>query len=486
MDLISGLNDNKMYIGGEWIKSPTNKKFEVKNPADFEQVSGSYHYGNQETTTQALQAADRIQNSWENTPARDRSRLLTKIYHLLMEHRDELAKILVMEHGKPLKEAQGEINAAASHFEWFAEEGVRLYGRIIPQTNAGKRSLVLRKPIGVCATVSPWNFPFVLWARKVAPALAAGCAVVARTASQTTLTAMAAMKLIATVGLPAGALNLVTGPASELMNVFLESDLCKKISFTGSTPVGRTIMRKGADNIKHLSLELGGNAPGIVFEDADIDLAVKCVLGAKYRNNGQSCIAINRIYVHEKRYEEFTKRFISGVQKLKQGNGLTPGIDVGPMVDEDSMNHCLSIIDDAVKNGAKLEFGGQRAMEGELKKGYFITPTVLTNVSEDMRCMREEIFGPVAPISPFKTLDEVIEKANNTEYGLSAYVYTTSLRNAFLASEKIEAGTIGVNDDVPSTTIAPFGGFKQSGFNRECGREGLEAFTEVKHIAMVL
>jgi len=486
MDLISGLNDNKMYIGGQWVKSPTGKKFEVKNPANFELVCGTYQYGNHETAMQALLAANDVQKSWENTPARDRARFLTQIYHLLMENKEQLAEILVMEHGKPIAEAQGEINAAASHFEWYAEEGVRLYGRTIPQTVPGKRHLVLRKPIGVCATISPWNFPFVLWARKVAPALAAGCTVVARTASQTTLTAMAAMKLIETVGLPAGVLNLVTGPASELVDVFIDSDLCKKISFTGSTPVGRTVMKKGAEHIKHLSLELGGNAPGIVFDDADMDIAVRCVLGAKYRNNGQSCIAINRIYIHEKLYKEFTERFIAGVKELKQGNGLTPGMNVGPMVDEKSINHCLSIIEDAVQKGAKLEFGGERAMAGDLGKGYFITPTVLTDVSEDMRCMREEIFGPVAPISSFKTLDEVIEKANNTEYGLSAYIYTRSLKNAFLASEQIEAGTIGVNDDVPSTTIAPFGGFKQSGFNRECGREGLEAFTELKHVSMVL
>jgi succinate-semialdehyde dehydrogenase/glutarate-semialdehyde dehydrogenase len=245
-------------------------------------------------------------------------------------------------------------------------------------------------------------------------------------------------------------------------------------------------MKKGAEYIKHLSLELGGNAPGIVFNDADLDVAVKCVLGAKYRNNGQSCIAINRIYVHKDLYQKFIEQFISGVKKLKQGNGLTGDTDVGPMVDQDGMNHCLSIIDDAVKKGGKLLHGGKRATDGELAKGYFIMPTVLSDVTEEMRCMREEIFGPIAPISAFSTMEEVIEKANATEYGLSAYIYTTNLKTAFLASEQVEAGTIGVNDDVPSTTIAPFGGFKQSGFNRECGREGLEAFTELKHISMVL
>jgi len=486
MNLLSKLEENMMFIGGKWRGSPENKLFPVKNPANIEEVVGSYEVGNRQTARAALEAAQAVQKTWQNTPPRQRAHYLNRINQLLLDNKEQLARILTMENGKPIRESIGEVTAAAAHFEWFAEEGNRTYGRIIPQTNSAKRHLVMKQPIGVSATVSPWNFPLVLFARKVAPALAAGCAVVARPASQTTLVAIAAMKLIETAGVPQGVLNLVTGPACDIVDEFLENPLCRKVSFTGSTQVGRALTEKGASCVKHLSLELGGNAPAIVFNDADLEVAVKGVLGAKFRNNGQSCIAINRIYIHKDIIEAFTERFVAEVKRLKVGNGLEPDTDLGPMIDENSMNKFLRYVDDAVSKGGKLVYGGKRLSDGKYKKGYFASPAVITGAKENMACMCEETFGPLAAISAFNTMEEVVEKANATEHGLAAYIYTESTKTAFLAAEQIEAGTIGINDDVPSTTIAPFGGFKQSGLGRECGQEGIEAFMEVKHISIVL
>ncbi len=485
MERINNLNNNKMYIDGKWIAPSSEKLFLVKNPADKSEV-GTYFVGSRKETTNAINAADKAFKLWKEKPARERASYLLSIAKIFLENKEDLAKILTMENGKPLKESLGEVAGAAAHFEWFGEEATRLYGRIVPPVNPNKRHLVIQQPVGVTACVAPWNFPLVLWARKVAPALAAGCTVVSRAASQTTLITIAAMKLIEEVNLPAGVLNLVTGPAAEVMDELINNQKCRKISFTGSTEVGRDIMRKGAENIKHLSLELGGLAPAIVFDDANLDVAVKGVLGAKFRNGGQSCIAINRIYVHKNIAEKFTARFIEAVKKIKVGNGLNNDTELGPMIDKKSVEKFIQHVDDSVKKGGKLLYGGKRLTTGDYANGNFVEPAVISEVKDNMLCMCDETFGPLAPITTFETFDEVMERANATQFGLSAYLYTQNLSTAFKAGEALEAGTIGINDDVPSTTIAPFGGMKQSGLGRECGQEGLEAFLETKHMSMVI
>ncbi len=485
MNLLNSLKDNKIFIDGKWIVPSSKKLFSVKNPADYGEV-GTYYIGSRKDTTDAINAADIAFKRWKAKPARERANYLLSIAKALLDNKDELAKILTMENGKPIKESLGEVGGAAAHFEWFAEEATRQYGRIVPPTNPNKRHLVIQQPVGVAACVAPWNFPLVLWARKVAPALAAGCTVVSRAASQTTLCTIAAMKAIEEVNLPAGVLNLVTGPAAEVMDELINNQKCKKISFTGSTEVGRDIMRKGAENIKHLSLELGGLAPAIVFEDANLDVAVKGVLGAKFRNGGQSCIAINRIYVHKNIAEKFTTKFVEEVKKIKVGNGLREDTELGPMVDNKSVEKFIQHVEDSIVKGGKLLCGGKKITEGDLANGNFVEPTVISEIKDNMLCMCDETFGPLAPVTTFDTFDEVMERANATQFGLSAYLYTQSLSTAFKAGEALEAGTIGINDDVPSTTIAPFGGVKQSGLGRECGQEGLDAFLETKHMSMVL
>lgn len=485
MDLLGNLTKNKMYIDGCWVEPESGKLFTVKNPADGSEV-GSYYAGSRSDVKRAIECAHRAFKSWKNTSARERANYLQKIAALILENKEELAKILTMENGKPISESLGEVAGTAAHFEWFAEEASRVYGRTIPPANPKKRHIVIKQPVGVAGCVAPWNFPLSLWARKVAPALAAGCTVVARSASQTTLVAIAAMKIIEQVKLPAGVLNQVTGSAQDVMNELIENEKCRKISFTGSTEVGREIMRKGAENIKHLSLELGGLAPAIVFEDADIANAVKGVIGAKYRNGGQSCIAVNRIYVHKSIAGEFTRQFVEAVKTIKVGNGLNRDTELGAMIDKKSADKFLKHVEDSVKKGGKLLFGGNKLSDGEFANGNFVVPAVISEVKDDMLCMCEETFGPLAAISTFETFDEVIERANRTQFGLSAYVFTQSLSTAFKAGEELEAGTVGVNDDVPSAIIAPFGGMKQSGLGRELGQEGLEAFLETKHISLVI
>ncbi|HTR81087.1 MAG TPA: NAD-dependent succinate-semialdehyde dehydrogenase [Bacteroidota bacterium] len=485
MNLENDLKKNSMFIDGKWMEGTSGKYFSVPNPATGDEV-GSYTVGDRQTAGKAIGAADKAFRSWKEKTARERANYLLSIAKILMDNKESLAKILTMENGKPIKESLGEVGGAAAHFEWFAEEATRMYGRIVPPTNSSKRHIVIKQPIGVAACVAPWNFPLVLWARKVAPALAAGCTVVSRAASQTTLVTIAAMKLIEEAKLPAGVLNLVTGPAADVMNEFIENDKCRKISFTGSTEVGREIMRKGAEQIKHLSLELGGLAPAIVFDDADIDGAVKGVLGAKFRNGGQSCIAINRIYIQKNIAGAFNGKLVEAVKNIKVGNGLRQETDLGPLVDKKAVEKFLRHVDDATDKGGTLLSGGKRMTVGEFGKGNFVEPTVISGAKDDMLCMCDETFGPLAPIATFTTFDEVIERANATPFGLSAYVYTRNLSLAFKAGEMLEAGTVGVNDDVPSTTIAPFGGMKQSGLGRECGTEGLDAFLETKHISMVL
>jgi succinate-semialdehyde dehydrogenase / glutarate-semialdehyde dehydrogenase len=475
---------NTPYIGGEWISSDGLDQMAVTNPADGE-IVGKFAKGKQSHVRRAIESAHAAFPAWSGRTARSRARMLSAAAVRLREHADDLAVAVTRENGKPLAESRGEVEGAAAHFEWFAEEGCRAYGRIVPPAAEGKRHLVIRVPVGVAGCIAPWNFPLVLWARKVAPALAAGCTVVSRGASQTTLCTMQALDCIADL-FPPGVLNLVTGDAREVSAELLSNPMCRKISFTGSTAAGRELLRGGADSIAHLSLELGGHAPAIVFPDADPQQAVAGIMGAKFRNGGQSCIAVNRVYLHRDIAADMTRLLATQTAALRVGNGLEEGVDVGPLIDPGSVDNFMQHVENAVSRGAHVECGGDRPTGASYDKGNFVTPTVLSGVADDMLCMCDETFGPLLPITIFDTLDEVLTRANNSPYGLAAYVFTSSLETAFLVGERLEAGTIGINDAVPSTTIAPFGGVKQSGIGRECGAEGLEAFLETKHLSIKL
>jgi len=388
--------------------------------------------------------------------------------------------MITMENGKPLTQSLGEVAMAIDHFRWFAEECRRSYGQIVPNQMEGKRHLVVRSPIGVVGAIAPWNFPLVLAVRKVAPALAAGCSVILKPASTTPLSAIALAECVDQVGLPAGVFQLVLGAAREIASAMLSRPDCRKISFTGSTVVGKELIRGAAETVTKLSLELGGHAPFVVFEDADLEQAVEGALIAKFRNNGQSCIAANRLYVHRSIYDRFLNKFVEAVQRLRLGNGLDEGVEIGSMIDEESRDEALRQISDAVSLGANLLCGGHSWGN----TGAFLEPTVLANVPRNAKCMNEETFAPVAPVSAFDCDEEVIQLANNTPYGLAAYAYTSSLNRAIHFYESVDFGTVCVNDSLPSVSPCPFGGFKQSGWGRELGMAGLEAFLETKHISI--
>jgi succinate-semialdehyde dehydrogenase/glutarate-semialdehyde dehydrogenase len=366
------------------------------------------------------------------------------------------------------------------HLQWFAEEGRRAYGRVIPQQVGGKRNLVIKTPIGVVGAISPWNFPLVLAVRKLAPALAAGCPVVLKPARQTPLSCIAFAECVHAAQLPKGVLQVVCGPSDEFGKEFLSNPLCRKVTFTGSTEVGRALIRGAAETIKPLSLELGGNAPLLVFEDADLKVAVEGALLAKMRNTGQSCIASNRILVHRPIYQRFLDTFVAQVKALKVGEFSEPGVEIGPMIDKTAFDHALALVQDAVKRGARLLCGGRQIQ----RKGFFLEPTVLADVPADSLCLHEEIFGPIAPVTAFDTEEEGIRMANDTPYGLSAYAFTRDVGRVFRLADALEAGSIGINDGLPTTSNAPFGGVKQSGWGRELGSEGLDAFLETKHVSL--
>lgn len=472
------------YIGGSWIPSDGLDHREVADPANGRKI-GVYSLGTREHVRHALEAAHAAFPAWSAKTARERAGILLQAAARLRENVEVLAKAVTRENGKPLSESRGEVAGAAAHFEWFAEEATRAYGRIVPPAAGGKRHLVIRVPVGVAACIAPWNFPLVLWARKVAPALAAGCTVVARSASQTTLCTMQATEQIADL-FPAGVLNLITGEAREVSLALLSNPLCRKISFTGSTAVGKELMRAGAESIAHLSLELGGHGPAIVFPDADLDVAEAGIMGAKFRNGGRSCIAVNRVYLHEAIAEKMTERLVAATAALKVGHGLEPDVDVGPLIDPDAVATFQKHVDSALADGARIACGGKQLTDKQYADGFFVQPTVITGVKDRSLCMCSETFGPLLPITTFTDIDDVIARANDTPYGLAAYAFTTNLSTAFTVGERLEAGTIGINDAVPSTTIAPFGGMKESGLGRECGAEGLDAFLETKHVSLKL
>lgn len=468
----------KVYLDGKWIA--TSEEIAVVNPATGEKFARVCALQRDQVRA-ALTSAEAAFPAWRATTAKERGFLLHRVADELERRQEEIARTITIENGKPLAQSKGEVAMSIDHLRWFAEEGRRAYGRIIPHQVHGRRNMVVKTPIGVVGAIAPWNFPLVLAVRKVAPALAAGCPVVLKPSSQTPLCAIAFAECVEAAGIPGGVFQLVIGNARMISSEFLTNPICRKITFTGSTEVGRELIRGAADSVKPLSLELGGLAPLFVFEDCDLDRAVQETLIAKFRNTGQSCIAANRIYVQRSIHDAFLDRFLAGVQKLKTGPGLEPGMDVGPVINQQGLDSALAQVDDAVRGGARVVCGGKR-MAGS--SGFFLEPTVLDGVQKDSLCMREETFAPLAPISTFDTEEEAIRLANSSEYGLSAYAMTRDVARIFRLAEQIEAGTLGINDGAPTTSQAPFGGVKQSGWGRELGSEGLEGFLETKHVSI--
>ncbi len=466
------------YLNGQWIV--TGHQIEVVNPAT-EQVFARVSSIAGEHMKLALEAAEAAFPSWRGRTAKERAALLHRVADQLKERRDEIARTITLENGKPLAQSKGEVDMSEDHLRWFAEEARHSYGRTIPQQVQGKRHLTVKTPIGVVGAIAPWNFPLVLSVRKAAPALAAGCPVILKPASQTPLCAIALAECMESAGIPGGVFQLVIGNAAMIGEAFLSNPICRKISFTGSTKVGQELIRGAAQQVKPLSLELGGQAPLLVFEDCELERAVRETIIAKFRNTGQSCIAANRIYVQKTIYKKFLDQFVGEVKRLKTGPGLEEGMDVGPLVNQQALDGALSQIEDAVKHGGTILAGGKR-LAGT--PGYFLEPTVIEGMSDRALCMTEETFAPVAPVSSFATEEEAIARANRSPYGLSAYAMTRDLGRMFRVAEQIEAGTLGINDGAPSTSQSPFGGVKQSGWGRELGIEGLEAFLETKHVSI--
>jgi succinate-semialdehyde dehydrogenase/glutarate-semialdehyde dehydrogenase len=473
----------RLFIDGQWCAADSGRTYGVINPAT-EEVIAEVAYGGRAETKRAIEAAARAMPAWMKLTPYDRAKVLKKTADLMRDRADAIARTLTTEQGKPVAESKAEVLHSADTFEWFAEEGKRAYGQVIPNSAPGKRHVTIKHPVGVVGAISPWNFPVTLQARKIAPALAAGCTIVCKPASQTPLCLMQVFECMIDAGLPPGVANLVVGPAQEIGDEFLENPVCRKISFTGSTEVGKLLMRGCADQVKRVSLELGGHAPFIVFPDADPEVGAKIAVTGKFRNNGQVCIAPSRFYVHKDVEKKFTEAAVEFARGLKMGNGLEPGIEVGPMFEKKAMQQTIDLVEDARKNGAKVLTGGKRS--DRFPKGYFFEPTVLTGVTPATRMLVDEPFAPVMPLLDFSKLDDVIKAANNTRYGLAAYVFTNDLTVAWKMAEGIEAGIIGVNDPVPATPQCPFGGMKESGLGRELAHEGLEAYLETKYVSIKL
>ncbi len=464
-----------MYINGEWVN--TDEVIEVTNPATGE-VIGTVPSISEKQLEEVVQYANEAFQTWRNYTAYERADLLNKWFMLLEENKKLIAETLTKEQGKPFREALGEVGYANSFVEWYKEEGKRIYGETIPSSSKDKRVLIQKQPVGVVAAITPWNFPAAMITRKVAPALAAGCTVIVKPAGQTPLTALLLAKYADEAGIPKGVLQVVTGKSSVIGESLMKHQDVKKLTFTGSTEIGKKLMEQAAHTVKKLSLELGGHAPFIVFEDADLEKAAKGLVQSKFRNAGQTCICANRIYVQESVAEKFTSLFVNEVSKLKVGNGMERGIDLGPLIDEDALDKVKEHLNDAKGKGASVAYGG------EVKDRTFMEPTVITGVNDDMQCMQEETFGPLAPISTFKDEEEVIQRANNSPYGLAAYVFTEKMSRIYRVTEGLDYGIIGVNDGGPSIAQAPFGGLKESGIGREGGHHGLEEYLEVKYVSI--
>ncbi|TDF86217.1 NAD-dependent succinate-semialdehyde dehydrogenase [Pseudomonas sp. H9] len=480
------LNDNKLfrqqaYINGRWCDADDGRSLPVTDPANGE-LLGSVPLMAGNEAVRAIEAAEAALGDWRARTAKERAQILRRWFELLLEHEQDLARLMTFEQGKPLHEALGEIRYAASFVEWFAEEGKRIYGDVIPSPANDKRLLVIKQGIGVCAAITPWNFPAAMITRKVAPALAAGCTIVVKPANETPYCALALAELAERAGIPAGVFSVVTGDAPAIGAQFTGHPSVRKLSFTGSTPVGRLLMGQCAETIKKVSLELGGNAPFIVFEDADIDAAVEGALIAKYRNAGQTCVCVNRFYIHDSVYAQFSQRFIERVQQLGVGHGSAEGTQIGPLISDKAVAKVRSLIDDAVGKGAELVLGGKAHALG----GNFFEPTVLSNVGPGMELLEEEIFGPVAALVRFTSDAEVIALANATQYGLAAYFYSRDIARVFNVAEQLEYGMVGVNTGLISNEVAPFGGIKQSGLGREGSKYGIEDYLEIKYLCLAV
>lgn len=467
------------FLGGRWLDAAGGEVKEVVNPANG-QVLGTVPNCGAKEARAAIEAADKALPEWRARTAKARAQLLRKWFDLIMANQEDLAVLMTVEQGKPLAESRGEIAYAASFIEWFAEEGKRAYGDVIPSHGADKRILVLKQPIGVTAAITPWNFPTAMITRKAGPALAAGCTMVVKPSELTPFSALALCVLAERAGLPAGLISVVTGDAKPIGGEFTSNPLVRKLSFTGSTAVGKLLMSQCAATVKKVALELGGNAPFIVFDDADLEAAVTGAIASKYRNAGQTCVCANRIFVQSGIYERFAARLAEKVSAMKVGNGLDQGTVIGPLIEEKAVAKVEEHVRDAIGKGAKVLTGGKRAAGG----GHFYVPTVLTGITGDMLVMREETFGPIAPLMKFQTEAEVIRLANSTEFGLAAYFYTRDVGRVWRVAEALETGIVGINEGIISTEVAPFGGVKESGIGREGSKYGLEDYLEIKYLCL--
>ncbi len=478
------LNDNSLfrqqaYINGQWVSADDGQTFEVTNPATGEVIGVVPKLGQAETR-RAIEAADTAWGDWKNLTGKERSAILRRWYELMHENLEDLATIMTTEMGKSLAEAKGEVNYAASFIEWFAEEGKRVYGETIPSNSSDQRIVVTRMPIGVAAAITPWNFPSAMITRKAAPALAAGCPMVVKPAESTPFSALALAELAERAGVPAGILSVVTGDPIEIGAEMTSSNTVRKLSFTGSTPVGKLLMQQCASNVKKLSFELGGNAPFVVFDDADLDAAVIGLIASKYRNSGQTCVCANRIIVQDGVYDAFAEKLAVAIKELNVGNGMDEGVNQGPLIDMKAVEKVESHITDAVEKGAKVVLGGKRHSLGHS----FFEPTLLTDVTPDMRITHEETFGPVAPLYRFTDEAQAISLANDTNSGLAAYFYSRDIGRIWRVADSMEYGIVGINTGIISTESAPFGGVKESGIGREGSRHGIDEYLEIKYMCM--